>query len=61
MGDQASSNRHAAGRVHGGGHIKDDSEAMKGFTDDEDVLFGGKTLELEDLAEGYPEEEKKKK
>jgi hypothetical protein len=34
---------------------------MEGFTDDEDVLFGGRTLELEDLAEGYLEEEKKKK
>jgi hypothetical protein len=42
-------------------HIKDDSEAMEGFTDDEDVLFGNKSLELEDMAEGYPEDDPKKK
>jgi hypothetical protein len=43
-------------------HIKDDGDAMEGFTDDEDILFGaaGKKLELEDLANGYPDEPKKK-
>ena len=40
--------------------IKDDGDATEGFTDDEDVLFGeaGKKLELEDLANGYPDDKK---
>jgi hypothetical protein len=43
-------------------NIKDDSEATEGFTDDEDVLFGdaGKKLDLEDLANGYPDDKDKK-
>jgi hypothetical protein len=44
-------------------HIKDDGDATEGFTDDEDVLFGemGKKLDLEDLANGYPDDDKKSK
>ncbi len=44
-------------------NIKDDGDATEGFTDDEDVLFGeaGKKLELEDLANGFPDDDKKKK
>lgn len=43
-------------------HIKDDGDATEGFTDDEDILFGaaGKKLDLEDLANGYPDEPVKK-
>ena len=43
-------------------NIKDDSEATEGFTDDEDVFFGdaGKKLDLEDLANGYPDDKDKK-
>jgi hypothetical protein len=43
-------------------NIKDDSEATDGFTDDEDVLFGdaGKKLDLQDLANGYPDDKDKK-
>lgn len=43
-------------------NIKDDADATEGFTDDEDVVFGqnGKKLELEDLANGYPDDEKRK-
>jgi N-acetylmuramoyl-L-alanine amidase len=43
-------------------NIKDDSEATEGFTDDEDVLFGdaGRKLDLEDLANGYPDDKDKK-
>jgi hypothetical protein len=43
--------------------IKDDLEAVEGFTDDEDVLFGaaGKKLELEDLANGYPDDPKERR
>ena len=36
-------------------HIKDDFDALEGFTDDEDALFT-KKLELEDLVKGYPDE-----
>lgn len=38
--------------------IHDDSEATDGFTDDEDIYSGaaGKRLELEDLANGYPDD-----
>ena len=41
-------------------NIKDDGDATEGFTDDEDMLFGeaGKKLELEDLANGYPDDNK---
>ena len=41
-------------------NIKDDADATEGFTDDEDVLFGdaGKKLDLEDLANGYPDDKK---
>jgi hypothetical protein len=41
-------------------NIKDDGDAIEGFTDDEDLLFGdaGKKLELEDLANGYPDDKK---
>ena len=43
-------------------NIKDDGDATEGFTDDEDVLFGdaGKKLDLEDLANGYPDDKDKK-
>jgi hypothetical protein len=43
-------------------NIKDDGDATEGFTDDEDISFGdnGKKLELEDMAKGYPDDEKKK-
>jgi N-acetylmuramoyl-L-alanine amidase len=43
-------------------NIKDDGDATEGFTDDEDISFGdnGKQLELPDLANGYPDDEKKK-
>lgn len=43
-------------------NIKDDGDATEGFTDDEDVLFGeaGKKLDLEDLANGYPDDKAKK-
>lgn len=43
-------------------HIKDDGDATEGFVDDEDVLFGeaAKKLELEDLANGYPDDEPKR-
>ncbi|MSP61399.1 MAG: hypothetical protein EXR72_13840 [Myxococcales bacterium] len=38
--------------------IKDDAEATDGFMDDEDALFGeaAKSLDLEKLAAGYPDE-----
>jgi hypothetical protein len=38
--------------------IKDDAEATEGFVDDEDALFGeaAKSLDLEKLAAGYPDE-----
>jgi N-acetylmuramoyl-L-alanine amidase len=41
-------------------NIKDDGDATEGFTDDEDILFGeaGKKLDLEDLANGYPDDKK---
>jgi hypothetical protein len=44
-------------------NIKDDGDATEGFTDDEDIMYGeaGKKLELEELANGYPDDEKKKK
>jgi hypothetical protein len=44
-------------------NIQDDSEATEGFTDDEDVFSGeaGKKLDLEDLANGYPDDDKKKR
>ncbi len=40
--------------------IMDDRDATEGFTDDEDALFGdaAKKLELEDLANGYPDDDK---
>ncbi len=40
--------------------IMDDRDATEGFTDDEDALFGeaAKKLELEDLAKGYPEDDR---
>jgi N-acetyl-anhydromuramyl-L-alanine amidase AmpD len=43
-------------------NIKDDLEALEGFADDEDVFFGsgGKKLDLEDLANGYPDDKKDK-
>ncbi len=43
--------------------IMDDRDATDGFTDDEDAVFGAaaKKLELEDLAKGYPEDDKKAK
>ena len=44
-------------------NIQDDSEATEGFTDDEDVFSGeaGKKLDLEDLANGYPDDDKQKR
>ena len=43
-------------------NIKDDADATEGFTDDEDIVFGdaGKKLDLEDLANGYPDDKGKK-
>jgi N-acetylmuramoyl-L-alanine amidase len=43
-------------------NIKDDGDATEGFTDDEDIWYGesGKKLDLEELANGYPDDEKKK-
>jgi N-acetyl-anhydromuramyl-L-alanine amidase AmpD len=43
-------------------NIKDDADATEGFTDDEDIVFGdaGKKLDLEDLANGYPDDKAKK-
>ena len=40
--------------------IMDDRDATEGFTDDEDALFGdaAKKLELQDLAKGYPDDDK---
>ena len=35
--------------------IQDDRDSTEGFTDDEDA-FSKKKLELEDLANGYPDE-----
>jgi hypothetical protein len=52
----------AAGNTFGGkpppSFLKDDGEALDGFMDDEDMMFGeaSKHLELEDLAKGYPDE-----
>jgi hypothetical protein len=42
-------------------NIQDDATATEGFTDDEDTLYGeqGKKLELEDLANGFPDEKGK--
>lgn len=38
-------------------NITDDADAVEGFTDDEDVFFGNsKKLDLEDLANGYPDD-----
>jgi hypothetical protein len=39
-----------------------DADATEGFTDDEDIVFGdaGKKLDLEDLANGYPDDKAKK-
>jgi N-acetylmuramoyl-L-alanine amidase len=40
--------------------IMDDRDATEGFTDDEDAMFGdaARKLELEDLAKGYPDDDK---
>jgi N-acetylmuramoyl-L-alanine amidase len=41
--------------------IKDDGDATEGFVDDEDTMFAkAKNLTLEDLANGYPDDDKKK-
>jgi hypothetical protein len=42
-------------------NITDDADATDGFTDDEDTFFeSNKKLNLEDLANGYPDDGKKK-